>query len=65
MQGQTVHEWKLPLEQLAGERDDGLDLDPPTDRLTVAYVRLLPDGSLIATLGIAGFTPWGLSLIHI
>ena len=28
MQGETVHEWHLPTEELAGPRNDGLDLAP-------------------------------------
>jgi hypothetical protein len=65
MQGNTVHQWDLPLGELAGERDDGLDLDPPVDRLTISYPRLLPDGSLIVTIGITGFTPWGYAVMKV
>lgn len=65
MQGETVHEWRLPLEQLSGERDDGLKLDVPVEKMTMAYVRLLPDGSLLAVIGIVGATPWGYAVIKV
>lgn len=65
MQGNSVHEWQLPLEDLTSKRDAGMDIEPPYKRLTVAYPRLLPNGDLLAVLSIAAYTPWGWGVVKV
>jgi hypothetical protein len=65
MQGNSVHEWQMPLEQLTGKRDTGIDIEPPAKRLTVAYSRLLPNGALLAVISIAAYTPWGWGVVKL
>jgi hypothetical protein len=65
MQGATVHEWRLPTEELAGPRDDGLDLKPG-ERITIAYPRVFPNGDLLLVLGVPPFyTPWGMGIVKL
>lgn len=65
MQGNTLHEWRLPLEELTGARDDGLDL-APGERITIAYPRVLPNGDLLLVLGAPPiYTPWGLGIVKL
>ena len=65
MQGKTVHEWQLPTEELAGPRDDGLDL-APGDKITIAYPRVFPNGDLLLVLGVPPFyTPWGMGIVKL
>jgi hypothetical protein len=65
MQGNTVHQWNLPFEQLEGDRDDGLPLRRSVSELTVASPRLLPNGDLLAVIGTTTFTPWGYGIIKV
>jgi hypothetical protein len=65
MQGNTVHQWQVPFDALDGPRDDGLDLRPTLQELTVAYAGVQPNGDLIAVLGTAGYTPWGIGIIKL
>jgi hypothetical protein len=65
MQGNTVHEWQMPLEKLTGKRDAGMDIQPSAKRLTVAYPRLLPNGDLLAVISIAAYTPWGWGVVKL
>jgi outer membrane protein assembly factor BamB len=65
MQGNTVHEWRLPIEDLSGPRDDGLDLNPG-EKITIAHPRVLEDGSLLLVLGVPPFyTPWGMGIVKL
>jgi hypothetical protein len=65
MQGNTVHEWQLPIEALAGPREDGLSL-APGEKITIAYPRVLEDGSLLLVLGVPPFyTPWGMGIVKL
>lgn len=65
MQGNTVHEWQLPIDELGGPREDGQQLDPG-DQITIAYPRLLEDGSLLLVLGVPPFyTPWGMGIVKL
>jgi hypothetical protein len=65
MQGETMHEWRLPTEELAGPRDDGLDL-APGDRITIAHQRVYPNGDLLLVLGVPPFyTPWGMGIVKL
>jgi hypothetical protein len=65
MQGNTVHQWELPFDELGGARDDGLPLSWPASALTVASSRLLPNGDLVSVLGTTNFTPWGYGIIKV
>jgi hypothetical protein len=65
MQGNTVHEWNLPFEELEGVRDDGLSLGVSAEDLTVASTRLLPNGDLIAVVGTNKLTPWGYGIVKV
>jgi hypothetical protein len=65
MQGNTVHEWHLPTAELQGPREDGLSLTPG-EKITIAYPRVLPDGSLLLVLGVPPFyTPWGMGIVKL
>ncbi|MEJ2140242.1 MAG: arylsulfotransferase family protein, partial [Gammaproteobacteria bacterium] len=63
LEGNSVHEWRLPLDELPKDRLDGQDLDP--DNISLAYPRLLPNGDVLAVLGMAFETPWGLGIMKI
>jgi hypothetical protein len=65
MQGNAVHEWQMPLEELTGKRDAGMDINPSSKRLTVAHLRLLPNGDLLAVISIAAYTPWGWGVVKL
>ncbi len=65
MQGETVHEWHLPTDELEGPRDDGLSL-APGDKVTIAYPRVFPNGDLLLVLGVPPFyTPWGMGIVKL
>jgi hypothetical protein len=64
MRGKTVHKWQLPTEELAGPRDDGLNLTPG-DKITIVYPRGFPNGDLLLVLGVPPFyTPWGMGIVN-
>ena len=65
MSGQTVHQWYLPFDDLVGEREDGLSLQPPNNQMTIAYARLFPNGDLLAVLGATSHTPWGFGIVKL
>jgi len=65
MQGETVHQWEIPFAEVLGDRLDGRSLNPDLKLITVASARLLPNGDLLAVLGVAGNTPWGLAIVKV
>ena len=63
MDGNSVHEWTLPVEELYGERSDGLDL--ASGPLFNRRPYLLPNGDLLIVV-IGGWqTPWGWALVKL
>lgn len=63
MEGDIVHEWYIPEQELRGARDDGLEFgDAP---LNVTFPYLFPNGDLLMVITTDWQTPWGFGVVKV